>query len=86
MRYLLILLTLVANSLEAQTFLKFDNRLVDCEDRWVAFQMNQDSTYNYGFIYFDSQAGLTLNSEGHFSISQSGQLLPEKIEDRKSVV
>jgi tetratricopeptide (TPR) repeat protein len=42
--------------------------------------MNKDSTYNYGFIYIDSKAGLTLNLEGHFKISSTGQYLPERID------
>lgn len=62
----------------AQTSLKFDKRFVECEDRWVAFQMNEDSTYNFGFIYIDSQAGLTLNHEGHFRITDNGIFIPQK--------
>jgi tetratricopeptide (TPR) repeat protein len=80
MRYFLILLTLLATNLKAQTILKFDKRFVECEDKWVAFQMNKDSTYIYGFIYIDSQAGLTLNYEGNFKISQTGQFLLKKID------
>ena len=78
MKYLLIILTLAVTNLRAQTDLKFDKRFVECEDKWVAFQMNKDTTYNYGFIYIDSQAGLTLNYEGSFKISATGQYLPKK--------
>jgi len=77
---MLIFLTLLVTSLKAQTDLKFDNRFVKCEDRWVAFQMNKDSTYNFGFIYIDSQAGLTLNYEGTFIISESGKFIPKRID------
>lgn len=80
MRYFLILFALIAINLNAQTMLTFDKRFVECEDKWVAFQMNKDSTYSYGFIYIDSQAGLTLNYEGNFKISQSGYFAPNKID------
>ncbi len=76
-KYLLILLTYAATSVKAQTALEFNKRFVESEDRWVAFQMNQDSTYTFGFIYIDSQAGLTLNYEGRFSISQAGTFIPQ---------
>jgi len=78
MRYILIILILIATNLKAQTELKFDKRFVECEDKWVAFQMDKDSMYSYGFIYIDSQAGLTLNYEGDFKISSTDYYLPEK--------
>lgn len=80
MKYLFIILALVATNLKAQTILKFDKRFVECEDKWVAFQKDKDSTYSYGFIYIDSQAGLTLNYEGNFTISPTGQYLSNKID------
>lgn len=80
MRYFLIILTLIGTNLYAQTDLNFDKRFVECEDRWVAYQMDEDSTYMYGFIYIDSEAGLTLNYEGNFKISSTGQYLPKKID------
>jgi Tfp pilus assembly protein PilF len=80
MRCFLIILTLTVTNLKAQTDLKFDKRFVQCEDKWVAFQMNKDSTYNFGFIYIDSQAGLTLNYEGNFKISLAGQFIPKKLD------
>ncbi len=51
MKYLLIILTLTAAHLKAQTSLTFDKRFVESEDKWVAFQMDKDSSYAYGFIY-----------------------------------
>jgi len=68
MKNLTVILLLVTLSINAQTTLKFDKRYVQCEDKWIAKQMNQDSTYVFGFIYIDSQAGLTLNYEGKFKI------------------
>jgi tetratricopeptide (TPR) repeat protein len=34
----------------------------------------------YGFIYIDAQAGLTLNYEGNFTISDNGIFIPKKID------
>jgi tetratricopeptide (TPR) repeat protein len=64
---------------EVQVLLEFDKRFVECEDQWVAFQMDEDSTFTYGFIYIDSEAGLTLNSEGSFKFGADGTLENEKI-------
>lgn len=61
------------SSLQAQNVLKFDKRNVQCEDKWVAYQMDKDSTYTFGFIYIDAQAGLTLNYEGDFKIDKTGK-------------
>ena len=80
MKYLFILLTLFISTLNAQSVLKFDKRFVECEDKWVAFQKGKDSTYVYGFIYIDAQAGLTLNYEGNFTISDIGTFIPRKID------
>ena len=68
MNKLTVILLLVTLSINAQTTLKYDKRNVQCEDKWIAIQMNQDSNYVYGFIYIDLQAGLTLNYEGTFKI------------------
>jgi len=80
MKYLLIILTLTVIKLEAQTVLKFDKRFVQSEDKWVAFQKDKDSTYIYGFIYIDSDAGLTLNYEGNFKITNNGTFIPTKLD------
>ena len=80
MKYLFILITLFTSTLQAQNILKFDKRFVESEDKWVAFQKGKDSTFVYGFIYIDSQAGLTLNYEGNFTISAAGTFIPKKID------
>ena len=81
MKFILSFLLFGIIPLQAQTILKFDKRFVESEDRWVAFRMDKDSSYAYGFIYIDSQAGLTLNYEGKFKISPSGIFMPVKLED-----
>lgn len=80
MKYLLIILTLTVTNLKAQTNLKFDKRFVESEDKWVAFQMDKDSSYAYGFIYIDAQAGLTLNYEGNFKITETRVYVPKKLD------
>ena len=42
--------------------------------------MSKDSAYSYGFIYIDGQAGLTLNYEGIFKISNAGVFIPKKLD------
>lgn len=76
-----ILVTIISFQLQAQVELDFDKRFVECEDKWVAFQMNDDSTYNFGFIYIDSEAGLTLNSEGTFKPLDGGSFEISKIKE-----
>ena len=80
MKQLLTFLTLFTTTVQAQSILKFDKRFVHCEDKWVAFQLDKDSSHSYGFIYIDAQAGLTLNYEGKFKISSTGSFLPEKLD------
>ena len=73
MKYFIFLFTLLTITLNAQNNLKFDKRNVQCEDKWIAYQMDKDSTYTFGFIYIDSQAGLTFNYEGKFKIEKDGK-------------
>jgi hypothetical protein len=81
MRYLLFFAVLFPTRIWAQLpALKFEKRFVESEDRWVAFPPDKDSSYIYGFIYIDEQAGLTLNYEGTFKISPSGQYVPKKLD------
>ncbi|WP_133248518.1 hypothetical protein [Pedobacter yonginense] len=68
MKWPLILLLLLTYGAKAQTDLKFDKKLLDCEDKWVVIPTVQDSNYVYGFVYLDNFAGLTFKSEGVFSI------------------
>lgn len=81
MKYLFLLIVLPTTALHAQTELNFDKRFVESEDKWVAFQKNEAGSYPFGFIYIDSQAGLTLNYEGTFKISETGEFIPSKIDN-----
>jgi len=77
MKHLLLLFFIVTN-LNAQSTLDFNKRFVESEDKWVAFQKNEEDSYAYGFIYVDEDAGLTLNYEGTFTITQNGEFIPTK--------
>lgn len=85
MRHFLILVMLFTANLNAQNFLKFDKRNVQCEDKWISYQMDKDSTYTFGFIYIDPQAGLTFNYEGKFKIEKNGKFTRLKSEIENEV-
>lgn len=86
MKQFIIILALFAIKLQAQTSLNFNKRFVECEDQWVIFsKMNTDSSYNYGFIYIDAEAGLTLNLEGTFKQQEDGSFKIKKMNDVNSV-
>ncbi|HKG05610.1 MAG TPA: hypothetical protein VKB19_04095 [Pedobacter sp.] len=77
MRLFFSALFLFSLNAQAQILLKFDKRNAQCEDHWVAYQKNEkDSSYVFGFIYIDSQAGLTFNYEGSFRVDSTGRFLP----------
>jgi len=80
MKHLLLLFFIVTN-LSAQSTLDFNKRFVESEDKWVAFQKNEEDSYAYGFIYIDEDAGLTLNYEGTFTITQNGEFIPTKFDN-----
>lgn len=80
MRYLTLIFALLTLGLNGQTSLSFDKRFVECEDKWVAFNRSDDNGYIFGFIYIDSQAGLTFNHEGTFIINENGSFIPNKID------
>ena len=85
MKYFIVFLILTATNLTAQNILKFDKRNVQCEDKWVALQMNKDSSYVFGFIYIDDMAGLTFNYEGSFKIDKKGDF-KKTVSDTKNQI
>ena len=78
MKFIFLLLSFFTATLHGQSVLNFDKRYVECEDKWVAFSKGKDSTFSFGFIYIDAQAGLTLNYEGNFTISDNGTFIVKK--------
>ncbi|HQW42859.1 MAG: hypothetical protein IPP02_00315 [Chitinophagaceae bacterium] len=74
------LLLLAGTQSTAQPSLNFNKRYVECEDKWVAFSITKDSTYPYGFIYIDEQAGLTFDLTGFMRIGTDGKFIPGKLD------
>ncbi|MCB9262877.1 MAG: hypothetical protein H6607_10935 [Flavobacteriales bacterium] len=81
MKYILIIVMLFATKLNAQTTLRFNKRFVQSEDKWVAFKPSKDSSYLFGFIYIDPEAGLTINYEGTFKVLPNGEFVPERFDN-----
>lgn len=76
----LLILCFISLWSNAQHKLKFDTRLLDCEDKWIALPMSKDSTYIFGFVYLDNTAGLTLHYGGTFKPNENNKLLIVKKE------
>jgi len=76
---LLIIFCAATQFANAQTIpadLKFDQRPVKCDKKWVAFPAKQGETrYGYGFVYFDEKAGFTFDFKGFFSIDNTGSFV-----------
>ncbi|MGB1314191.1 MAG: tetratricopeptide repeat protein [Bizionia paragorgiae] len=67
----LLLIATIGFSQNEQASLKFDTQYFNAVDKWVAFpKKDTDSTYAYGFIYLDNQAGFTFNYETQFQIKE----------------
>lgn len=81
MKYLLFLLPFFVTNLKGQSTLAFDHRFVESENKWVAIRTDKDTVLNFGFIYIDASAGLTLNFEGSFTISKDGKFIPKRVEN-----
>lgn len=64
----------------SQDKLIFDTKFVQSEDKWVAFEADSIGSHIFGFIYIDSQAGLTLDYAGTFNIDDKGKFILKKKE------
>jgi tetratricopeptide (TPR) repeat protein len=74
MKYFLFFAVLFTVKLSAQPLLSFDKRFIECENKWVALYPNkEDTSFAYGFVYVDPQAGLTFDLAGKVKIN-SGKL------------
>lgn len=62
----------------SQDKLIFNKKFTECEDKWVAFTSDSLGYHNFGFIYIDEQAGLTLDYSGSFKIDVNGKIILEK--------
>lgn len=81
MKKLILLLVLISNYCFSQN-LKFDKKFTDAVDKWVAFDKKEtDSTYIFGFIYIDEQAGFTFDYGSRFIQRENAlEKLPNEIE------
>lgn len=83
-----LFITSVANAQNTapRTQLKFETIYYDAIYKWAAFpKAEADSTYVYGFIYLDMQAGFTFNHEGTFHIDELGKLVSSKKESNSMI-
>lgn len=58
--------------------LKFDKRFTQCERRWVVLSKRDTaSSYSFGFIYLDAQAGFTYDHKGSFKVNEHGKYIAD---------
>jgi len=74
MKYLFILLLLCSFGASAQHGLTFNQKIINCEDRWIA--MSTEHGYAYGFVYLDNSAGLRLFFMGGFKVNEDNTFVP----------
>ena len=65
---LLTLIFLFTLNCFSQEKLIFNSKFTQSEDKWVAFEADSIGSHNFGFIYIDSQAGLTFDYAGSFKL------------------
>ncbi len=70
----------ICTATEAQNILDFRYRYTESENKWVATRTNNDSIMNFGFVYIDGVAGLTLDYAGSFTILKDGKFVPKKLD------
>jgi tetratricopeptide (TPR) repeat protein len=77
-----LLISSIGFSQSESTELKFDTKYYDAVDKWIAFPQKQtDTTYTFGFIYLDEQAGFTFDYTSHFEKTDNGlKKLPRQFE------
>jgi tetratricopeptide (TPR) repeat protein len=73
--------------ISSQSFaqLTFDQSILNCEDKWVVFPQDSDGSYKYGFIYVDTQTGLTFDYNGSLKINAAGKIIPYPKEENSSM-
>lgn len=64
----------------SQEKLIFNTKFTQSEDKWVAFEADSIDSHSFGFIYIDSQAGLTFDYAGTFKIDNNGKFILKKKE------
>jgi len=76
----LIIFFLTTSFCFSQDKLIFNTKFTQSEDKWVAFEADSIGSHNFGFIYIDSQAGLTFDYAGSFKIDNNGKFILKKKE------
>ncbi|WP_348825634.1 tetratricopeptide repeat protein [Flavobacterium aestuarii] len=61
-------------SIKSAAQFTFDKSILDCEDKWVVFPEEYGGIYKYGFIYVDSETGLTFDYSGSLKINDAGKI------------
>ena len=82
---LLAIFFIATSNCFSQEKLIFNTKFTQSEDKWVAFEADSIGTHNFGFIYIDSQAGLTFDYAGSFKIDNNGKFIVEKQEREGSI-
>ncbi|MDR0983342.1 MAG: hypothetical protein LBM07_08920 [Culturomica sp.] len=79
--------TIITFSFGQNRELKFTTPFYDAVDQWVAFDKNaKDSTYLFGFIYIDEDAGFTVDLGGRFVIENNGsRKLSEDLKQNENI-
>lgn len=81
----ILLFFLTSFSIQAQDALTFDKRFVESEDHWICFAKDSIGDYNFGFIYIDPSAGLTLDYSGSFKIDPKGKFIPSENNGKSNI-
>lgn len=81
MKNLKLLIILFSVATYAQSELKFDKKMIHLENHWIAFPADSLGNHIFGFMYFDSQAGLTFDFAGSFNIDSTGKFVIKKKEN-----
>lgn len=81
MKGLILIAVLLSNYVFGQD-LKFTTKYFDAVDKWTVFDKKEnDSTYAFGFIYIDEQAGFTFDYGSKIKITENGLVkLPKEFE------
>ena len=80
----LIILALSSNFLYSQDLknIDYEIELYDAVDNWIVLPKGQnDSIYNYGFMYIDIHAGITFHYGGNFYFDKKEKLINKRSED-----
>ncbi|MFC6998217.1 tetratricopeptide repeat protein [Rufibacter roseus] len=80
---LIILTTTFCLGQSDKAGLTFKTKYYEAVDKWIAFPKKEgDSTYTFGFIYLDDQAGFTFDYASKFIVGEKGlKALPREFQE-----